>query len=136
MVTFVGGIFLDNISLVSEPGGYRDAYQNTYDQSRFPGSHHTIGLGAMWDNWSMLGDWVTDAWEEANPQNDAGFGGFVYRDEVYDPNNHSFTEEIQYLNDTDGESATDLFLDALTADAYENTVQVNQQDTDEPDFKY
>lgn len=127
MVTFVGGLFLDNISLVSEPNGYRDNYQDTYDKAGFPGSHHTIGLGAMWDRWSVLGDWVTDAWEEANPESDADFGGFVYREEVYDPNDQSFVEEIKYRNETDGESATDLFLDALTADAYENTVDIGQQ---------
>lgn len=127
MVTFVGGLFLDNISLVSEPNGYRDNYQATYDKAGFPGSHHTIGLGAMWDRWSVLGNWVTDAWEEANPESDADFGGFVYRDEVYDPKDQSFVEEIKYRNEADGMSATDLFLDALTADAYENTVEIDQQ---------
>jgi len=129
MVTFVGGIFLDNISLLSEPNGYRDNYRATHDQAEFPGSHHTIGLGAMWDRWSMLGDWVTDTWEEANPESDADFGGFVYRDEVYDPNDKSFIDKIKYHNETDGESAADLFLDALTADAYENTVEIEKQRT-------
>jgi hypothetical protein len=124
MVTFVGGLFLDNINLVSEPGGYRDAYEETRKVSEFPGSHHTIGLGAMWDRWSVLGEWVTDAWEEVNPDSDADFGGFVSRDEVYDPTDQSFVDEVQYRNETDGESAVDQFLDALTADAYENTVEV------------
>lgn len=137
MVTFVGGIFLDNISLVSEPGGYRDAYQNSYDQVGSPGSHHTIGLGAMWDRWSLLGEWVTDAWEEANPDTDADFGGFVYRNEVYDPSNNSFVEEIKYRNKTDDESAADLFLDALTANAYESTVGIGKEQTnDESDSQF
>lgn len=77
----------------------------------------------------MLSDWVTDAWEEANPESDADFGGFVYRDEVDDPNDKSFIDEIKYRNETDGESAADLFLDALTADAYENTVEIEKQQT-------
>jgi hypothetical protein len=136
MVTFVGGLFLDNISLVSEPNGYRDNYIETYDQSEFPGSHHTIGLGAMWERWSLLGEWVTDTWERDNLENDADFGGFVYREEVYDPDNQEFVEEIKYRNETDGESATGLFLDALTADAYENTVNIEQEPTDERNSRF
>jgi hypothetical protein len=126
MVTFVGGIFLDNISLVSEARGYREMYQETYEASEFPGSHHTIGLGAMWDRWSVLGEWVTDAWEEATPDSDADFGGFVRRTKLFDPTNQKFIEEVKYRNETDGESAVDLFLDALTADAYENTVDIGE----------
>ena len=136
MVTFVGGIFLDNIELVSEANGYRDMYRETHSASEFPGSHHTIGLGAMWDRWSTLGEWVTEAWEEQFPDNDADFGGYVHRDRLYDPSNKQFIEEIRYRNQADDESPTELFLDAMAADAYENTVEVEEaeEDSDAPEF--
>lgn len=128
MITFVGGVFLDNIDLVSEAGGYRDMYQETNTASEFPGSHHTIGLGAMWDRWSEMGEWVTDEWEREFPDNDADFGGYVYREKLYDPTNKQFIEEIRRRNQTEGESAAELFLDALGADAYENTVEIEKQE--------
>ena len=136
MVTFVGGVFLDNIDLVSEANGYRDMYRETHSASEFPGSHHTIGLGAMWDRWGTLGEWVTEDWEERFPDSDADFGGYVHRDRLYDPSNKQFIEEIRYRNQADDESPTELFLDAMAADAYENTVPVEEaeEDSDAPEF--
>lgn len=128
MITFVGGIFLDNIDLMSEANGYKDNYDETHSRSKFPGSHHTIGLGAMWDQWSAMGESVTDEWEAEFPDNDSDFGGFVYREQLYDPTNQKFIEEIMRRNQADDESATDLFLDALAVDAYENTIEIEEQE--------
>lgn len=128
MVTFVGGIFLDNIELVHGMDGYKEMYEETYGESSFPGSHHTIGLGAMWDRWSAMGEWVSEEWERENLDSDADFGGYVYRSELHDPDDQDFIEEINYLSSSEDESAKDLFLDALAADAYENTVPLESDE--------
>ena len=121
-VTFIGGIFLDNISLLTQSGGYQDKYEESYAEHTFIGSHHTIGLGGAWGRWPTLGDWVSDDAEEQGIEGD--YGGYVYRAENRDVD-EEFIEEIKYAHKTDGESAKQLFLDMLGADAYESTVQIN-----------
>lgn len=127
MVTFIGGLFLDNIDLVTKRGGYKDTYERSA-ASNFIGAHHTIGLGGMWNRWGTMNEWVT---EEGRPF-PGDYGAYVYRDTTRKVD-EEFMSEIM-IADEDRETDTrDIFLDMLTADAYESTVDVNETTVDADD---
>jgi hypothetical protein len=133
MVVFIGGIFLDNISRLTEKDGYMDKYEEKYKRYDFIGAHHSIGLAASEDrnlekNWKELWEWTEEDAEE-NDEIDVeqdDFGGYVYRDEVQDVNRGKFIDEIlERMNNEDG-NPKEVLLSMYDCDAYLSTPQLNQ----------
>lgn len=118
MVSFIGGIFLDNISLVTERDGYQDNYEDSRDKSSFIGSHHTVGMGGRWGKWSTLGEWAA---ERADDDASVGsYGAHVYREQTRIPDSE-FVEDILVAYKQQDKSAQDIFNDMLEASVYEST---------------
>ena len=126
MVTFIGGLFLDNIELVTKRGGYQDTYERNADTSFI--AHHTIGLGGMWDRWSTMHEWVT---EDGEPFYGSDFGAFVYRDTTRKVD-REFMSEIM-ISDKEGDDTREIFLNMLRAEPYESTVDITEKVTDADD---
>ncbi|WP_236642396.1 tubulin-like doman-containing protein [Salinigranum halophilum] len=120
MTLFIGGVFLDNIELLTRRGGYKDKYDEKFGSHEFIGTHHTIGLGARWNRWDAM---EADAHEGAVAQetefND--YGAYVYRDEVRGVDG-KFIDEIMIADNDETKDAKDVFLDMLSVNAYESTI--------------
>lgn len=119
IVTFLGGVFLDALTSVREQGGYYDYYREFAHDADFSGAHHTIGLGANWDRWPTLGEWVADA-AEVNEFEDP-VGGYVRRKELT-PLSAEFVEEVNDRHADPHASAAELFLEILHGGPYESTI--------------
>lgn len=112
MVTFVGGLTLDNISRVSGA----DGYQNTYDRMRrnhsFLPTHHTVGLGGNWGRWEKLREWTAE--ERGGPT----YGAYLYRDTIRRMNPEFVTE----LQQRDDQEVVELLGEMTTAETFDSTI--------------
>jgi hypothetical protein len=120
MVTFITGIFLDNIAPVSESGGYHDAYQEQKNAIEHQRAHHSIGLGGAWERWETLGEWVNKPVDESVPNENQG--AYVFRDAVRDVYDGEFIDTVMEADQNAGEDPRQIFLDLLSIDTYESTV--------------
>ncbi|WP_161596589.1 tubulin-like doman-containing protein [Salinigranum halophilum] len=120
MTLFIGGVFLDNIELLTRRGGYKDKYDEKFSKHEFIGTHHTIGLGARWNRWDTM---EADAHEAAVSQafDDGAYGAYVYRDEVRDVDGQ-LVDELMIADNDETKDAKDVLLDMLSVDAYESTI--------------
>lgn len=116
MVTFIGGLFLDNIGHVSKGDGYMDLYEGS-SQSGFIASHHTIGVGGNWNRWSTMYEWAVDSGKTYD-END--FGAYVYRDTVRDVD-EEFLSEVMIADTSEEEDPRDIFLNMLEVGTYESS---------------
>lgn len=122
MVSFVGGIFLDNISLLTQSGGYHDNYESSHRENSFIGSHHTIGMGGRWDKWEQMAE---SAANDRGSDSDVGtYGAFVYRDEIREPD-QEFVEELLEAHRGEDQSGKDVFLDMLKIETYDSTFDLS-----------
>jgi hypothetical protein len=123
-VMFVGGVFLDNLSLLTKLDGYKDEYESQYGRSDFIGAHHSIGLGRM-AKWETLSGWIEE--DAADQGLDGDVGGYVYRKEVRDITDGEFVDELMEKDETDGESPEDFLLELYECDAYESTIPLTNE---------
>jgi hypothetical protein len=133
MVMFIGGVFLDNISRLTEKDGYKDKYEEKYKRYDFIGAHHSIGLAASEDrnlekNWKDLWEWTEEDAEKSDEidteQDD--FGGYVYRDEVNGDMSGKFMDEILKRMERENGDPKEVLLSMYDCDAYLSTPQLNQ----------
>jgi hypothetical protein len=117
MVTFVGGLFLDNIKLVGKSSGYHDVYTAESATHEFVGSHHSIGLGGS-EQWSTMREW-TDRGDDT-----IEYGSYVHRSEVSKVNGQ-FMDKVMEHHEQEDKDARDVFLNMIEADRYESTVSLN-----------
>lgn len=120
MVTFITGIFLDNIAPVSETEGYYDAYQEQKNAIEHQRAHHSIGLGGAWEKWEMLGEWATKLMDES--ASNENHGAYVFRNAVRDVYNGEFIDMVIKANQAVDEDPKRIFLDMLKLNTYESTV--------------
>jgi hypothetical protein len=120
MVLFVGGVFLDNLSLVTGRDGYEQAYERmrTRSEDSWPRSHHTIGLGGAWDLWPTLHSWTR------GDESERDYGAAVFRETVREVDAELVDELLQAegLEDID---AREVFLSLLGTERVESTVRLD-----------
>ncbi|WP_058366141.1 hypothetical protein [Haloparvum sedimenti] len=129
MVTFIGGLFLDNLKLVTKGNGYKDLYEESASGGFIP-AHHTIGVGGMWDRWSTMHEWAT---ADGEPHEGADFGAFVARDTVRNVDQEFMSEVMIADQSDDGVDPRDIFLDMLTTGTYESSIDITQTATEADD---
>jgi hypothetical protein len=77
-VTFIDGLFFDNLRPVGDRGGYKQSYQSV-DASDGPTNvRHGIGQGGDGDQWPMLGEWVQKSAAKSDTPFEDGVSGYVY----------------------------------------------------------
>ncbi|SDK18903.1 hypothetical protein SAMN05216226_1371 [Halovenus aranensis] len=120
MVLFIGGIILDNLAPATKMNGYKDTFDTRYNEQEFPGAFQTIGLGARWDTWKVLGQWAEQ--EAADQEIEDAYGAYVYRDEIRRMD-EDFVSEIMQRDANEDATTADILLDMYDIDLYESTVQ-------------
>lgn len=104
MVTFLGGVFLDNLSLVTSDNGYKVAYENQRKELRESVRvRHSHGL---------------DGTDDHLTAND-GHGAFVYRDDVLQLSSVGEHDTIVSKNETE---LVDLFGEMQLIETFESTI--------------
>lgn len=121
MVTFIGGVFLDNISLVTDQEMYLEEYMSSKSTHEFHGSYHTVGMGRE-RTWQRLNSWLESA--AADHDYERGYGGYVFRDEVSDPTDKDFIEDIMVAHNTPDETAKDIFRDMMAVETYKSAIDM------------
>ena len=91
MVTFIGGLTMDNLSVVTDPDGYQPTYRQVSRNNSFIPTHHTVGIGGMWQYYRQLHEWTRESDDDVN------YGAYVYRDDVR-PLHHD-QEFVLHMND-------------------------------------
>lgn len=124
MVMFISGLFLDNLSLASERNGYYQTYQSQFETHEFIPTHHSIGIGGAWDTWQKLRAWTEEDADKAGYGEH--YGAIVYRDEIGDPTDEMFIDEILRRNHDADESPKDLFYEMMDTDTHESTIDMDR----------
>ena len=105
---------------------YYDAYQQQENAIEHQFAHHSIGLGAAWENWKMLEEWATKSIDEN--VSDENYGACVFRNAVQDVHDAEFIDRLMEANQAVAEDPKQIFLDMLELNTYESTVKINQKD--------
>jgi len=123
MVTFIGGVFLDNITPVTKNKGYMEVYKRHASTKEFIEAHHTIGLGGVWDRWRKMRQMGGEGPSRVEPNT----GAIVYRDN-FEKVNEEFIDELNKKHQGEGEStAIEWFLDnSLDVDTYESHINIDE----------
>jgi hypothetical protein len=123
-VTFLDGLFLDNLGPMGDRRGYEQSYPSHEGAEDPTTRHHSIGLGGAWDRWSTLGEWVEASAEADGVSDDQGVGGYVYRDEVRPVDRELISDLNRAARDDDADPRA-LFVEALSVEAFESTVGID-----------
>lgn len=129
MVTFIGGLFLDNLELLTKRNGYKDVYDRS-EARGFIAAHHTIGVGGNWSRWRTMKKWAI---ENDNSNKNHDFGAYVSRDKVRDVDEEFMSEVMIADQSSEGTDPEDLFLDMLSVNTYQSTYDITRKPAESDD---
>jgi hypothetical protein len=108
LVTFVGGVFLDNLRPVREAAGYYDRYLEQRDElAERIRVCHAYGLDGL----------------DRTMVDEDGKGAYVYRDSLVDLDG---PDELLQFIDADEEERGDLFANKTSIDVFESTIDLGE----------
>ncbi len=100
MVTFIGGLTLDNLSVLTDRDGYQRTYETVSQDIKFIPTHHTVGIDGKWQYWPTLHEWTRES------EDDTKYGAYVFRDELRPLDRDK--ELITHMNDDSVEEVTEI----------------------------
>ncbi len=118
MVTFIGGLTMDNLSVVTDPDGYLQTYREVSDNTSFIPTHHTVGIGGMWQYWAQLHEWTRESADDVN------YGAYVFRDEVRPLDMDE--EFVMHMNDDSDEEVAGLLNDLFGTGRFPSMLEDEQ----------